>query len=58
MGENAEPLTESAALRLCPVFQAEAIRLRRILLDLPGTSPLLNLGSSTGHFREVIQPHI
>jgi SAM-dependent methyltransferase len=40
------------------VFHAEAIRLRRILLDLRGISPLLNLGSSTGHFREVIQPHI
>ena len=51
-------MTDSAALRLCPVFQAEAIRLRRILLDLQGISPLLNLGSSTGHFREVIQPHI
>ena len=58
MGENAEPLTDTTALRLCPVFQAEAIRLRRILLDLQGISPLLNLGSSTGHFREVIQPHI
>jgi hypothetical protein len=40
------------------VFKAEAIRLRRILLDLPGVSPLLNLGSSTRHFREVIKPHI
>jgi hypothetical protein len=40
------------------VFHAEAIRLRRILLDLRGISPLLNLGSSTRHFREVIQPHI
>jgi SAM-dependent methyltransferase len=40
------------------VFQSEAIRLRRILLDLRGISPLLNLGSSTRHFREVIQPHI
>jgi SAM-dependent methyltransferase len=40
------------------VFQAEAIRLRRILLDLEGVSPLLNLGSSTGHFRKVIKPHI
>jgi len=58
MGENAEPLTDSAAIRLCPVFQAEAIRLRRIILDLQGISPLLNLGSSTRHFREVIQPHI
>lgn len=44
--------------RLCPVFQAEAIRLRRILLELQGISPLLNLGSSTRYFREVIQPHI
>jgi hypothetical protein len=40
------------------VFKAEAIRLRRILLDLPGVSPLLNLGSSTRHFREVTKPHI
>jgi SAM-dependent methyltransferase len=40
------------------VFKAEAIRLRRILLDLPGVSPLLNLGSSTRHFREVIKPHV
>jgi SAM-dependent methyltransferase len=40
------------------VFQSEAIRLRCILLDLRGISPLLNLGSSTGHFREIIQPHI
>jgi hypothetical protein len=40
------------------VFQAEAVRLRRILLDLEGISPLLNLGSSTGHFRAVIKPHI
>jgi len=58
MGETAAPLTDSAALRLWPVFHAEAIRLRRILLDLPDISPLLNLGSSTRHFREVIQPHI
>jgi hypothetical protein len=40
------------------VFQAEAARLRGILLDRPDVSPLLNLGSSTGHFREIIQPHI
>jgi len=40
------------------VFHAEAIRLRRILLDLRDNSPLLNLGSSTRHFREIIQPHI
>jgi hypothetical protein len=40
------------------VFRAEAIRLRRILLDLGGVSPLLNLGSSTRHFREVIKRHI
>ena len=40
------------------MFHAEAIRLRRILLDLRGISPLLNLGSSTRHFREVIQPHV
>ena len=58
MGEIAEPLTDSAAIRLCPVFQSEAIRLRHILLDLQGISPLLNLGSSTRYFRETIQPHI
>lgn len=40
------------------MFHAEANRLRRILLDLQGVSPLLNLGSSTRHFREVTQPHI
>lgn len=40
------------------MFKAEAIRLRRILLDLPGVSPLLNLGSSTRHFREVTKPHV
>ena len=40
------------------MFQAEATRLRCILLDLQGVSPLLNLGSSTGRFREVIKPHI
>jgi hypothetical protein len=40
------------------VFHAEAIRLRGIVLDLRGNSPLLNLGSSTRHFREIIQPHI
>lgn len=40
------------------MFRAEAIRLRGILLDLGGVSPLLNLGSSTRHFREVIKPHI
>lgn len=40
------------------MFRAEAIRLCRILLELRGVSPLLNLGSSTRHFREVIKPHI
>jgi SAM-dependent methyltransferase len=40
------------------VFKAEAIRLRRILLNLPDVSPLLNLGSSTRHFREVTKPHV
>ncbi|MEN3370300.1 MAG: hypothetical protein V7609_2443 [Verrucomicrobiota bacterium] len=40
------------------MFKAEAIRLRQILLDLPAISPLLNLGSSTRHFREVIKPHV
>ena len=40
------------------MFHAEAIRLRRILLELRDISPLLNLGSSTRDFREAIQPHI
>jgi hypothetical protein len=40
------------------VFRAEAIRLCRILVDLGDVSPLLNLGSSTRHFREVIKPHV
>jgi hypothetical protein len=40
-------LADSAAIRLCPVFSSEAIHLRRILLELRGISPLLNLGSST-----------
>lgn len=40
------------------MFQAEAARLRQILLDRQDVSPLLNLGSSTGRFREVIKPHI
>jgi hypothetical protein len=40
------------------VFQAEAARLRGILLDRQDVSPLLNLGSSTGHFRGVVKPHI
>lgn len=40
------------------MFKAEAIRLRRILLNLPDVSPLLNLGSSTRHFREVTKPHV
>jgi hypothetical protein len=40
------------------VFQAEAARLRDILLGRQDVSPLLNLGSSTRHFREVVKPHI
>lgn len=40
------------------MFEAEAIRLREILLAQGEVSPLLNLGSSTGVFREVNKPHI
>lgn len=40
------------------MFEGEAIRLREILLAQEGVSPLLNLGSSTGHFRTVDKPHI
>jgi hypothetical protein len=40
------------------MFEAEAIRLREILLAREGVSPLLNLGSSTRAFREIAKPHI
>jgi SAM-dependent methyltransferase len=40
------------------VFASEAARLREILLAAGEVSPLLNLGSSTGHFRAVEKPHI
>ena len=40
------------------MFEAEAIRLREILLAQSEISPLLNLGSSTGAFREQAKPHI
>lgn len=40
------------------MFEAEAIRLREILLAQGDISPLLNLGSSTGEFRERTKPHI
>jgi len=40
------------------MFEAEAIRLREILLARNDLSPLLNLGSSTGDFRERVKPHI
>jgi SAM-dependent methyltransferase len=40
------------------MFEAEAIRLREILLGREGVSPLLNLGSSTRAFRETTKPHI
>lgn len=40
------------------MFEAEAVRLREILLSREGVSPLLNLGSSTGPFRETAKPHI
>jgi SAM-dependent methyltransferase len=40
------------------MFEAEAIRLREILLAKGEISPLLNLGSSTRAFREQAKPHI
>ncbi len=40
------------------MFASEAARLREILLAAGEVSPLLNLGSSTGHFRKVEKPHI
>ena len=40
------------------MFEAEAIRLREILLAAGEISPLLNLGSSTRAFREQAKPHI
>jgi hypothetical protein len=40
------------------MFEAEAIRLRDILLAQGEISPLLNLGSSTRAFRERAKPHI
>jgi hypothetical protein len=40
------------------MFGAEAVRLCEILTGLPSVSPLLNLGSSTGLYREVTKPHI
>jgi len=40
------------------MFDAEAARLREILLGQQAVSPLLNLGSSTRAFRESAKPHI
>jgi hypothetical protein len=40
------------------MFDREAARLREILLGQRAVSPLLNLGSSTGEFRESTKPHI
>ncbi len=40
------------------MFEAEAIRLREILLARDDVSPLLNLGSSSRAFREQAKPHI
>ncbi len=40
------------------MFEAEAVRLREILLARDDISPLLNLGSSTRAFREEARPHI
>ena len=40
------------------MLEVEARRLCRILLGQEQISPLLNVGSSTRHFREIVQPHI
>jgi hypothetical protein len=40
------------------MLEVEARRLCRILLEQEQVSPLLNLGSSTRQFREIVQPHI
>lgn len=40
------------------MFEAEAVRLREVLLGAGEISPLLNLGSSTRAFREERKPHI
>lgn len=40
------------------MFKEEAVRLREIILAQRAASPLLNLGSSTREFREVVKPHI
>jgi SAM-dependent methyltransferase len=40
------------------MLEAEAARLREILLARDDISPLLNLGSSTRRYREVAKPHI
>jgi len=40
------------------MFEAEAIRVRDVLLAQGEISPLLNLGSSTRAFREQAKPHI
>lgn len=40
------------------MFEAEAIRLREILLGGDGVSPLLNLGSADARFRAEAKPHI
>lgn len=50
--------TPSGAWLLFAMFEAEAIRLREILLAEGDISPLLNLGSSTRAFREQAKPHI
>jgi hypothetical protein len=40
------------------MLQAEAVRIREILLGAGRVSPLLDLGSSTRGFREAVQPHV
>ena len=40
------------------MFPAEAEKLCALLAGRDDISPLLNLGSSTGHFRRVTKPHI
>jgi hypothetical protein len=56
-----QPLALDVASRgMAPaaMFEAEAARLRDILLERGGVSPLLNLGSSTLAFRTLAKPHI
>ena len=40
------------------MLEAEAVRIREILVAQGAPSPLLNVGASTLHFRTAVQPHI